>query len=166
MKPVMKSTENQETIAQTTELSNTQKPIKKSLSLSFKKKTPAPTLTDVKRFFADANVGLSKAQVQERIEQGLVNKTTKKYSKTYRSIFIGNICTFFNLLCILAAVALVAAHAPISQFAFCIIFGCNILISIMQEIRAKRKIDKLSILNLKRKPRGAAELETGGRQLK
>ncbi len=156
----MKQSENQGVIEQTTELSDTKSP-KKPLSLSFKKKTPPPALTDVKRFFADANVGLSNAQVQERVEQGLVNKTTKKYSKTYRSIFIGNICTFFNLLCILAAIALVAAHAPISQFAFCAIFGCNVLVSIVQEIRAKRKIDKLSILSspLAKVVRGGMQME-------
>ena len=120
----------------------------KTLSaLSFKnKKTPTP-VSEVKRFLADANTGLTKTQVQERIEQGLVNKTTKKYSKTYRSIFIGNICTFFNLLCLLVALALFAAHAPISQFSFVAIFGCNVLVSIVQEIRAKRKIDKLTILS-------------------
>ena len=70
---------------------------------------------EVQRFNADANIGLSKAQVEERIAQGLVNKTGKKYSKSYRSIFMGNICTFFNLLCILAALALLIARAPISQ---------------------------------------------------
>ncbi len=111
-----------------------------------KKKTAVP-VADVQRFHALASEGLSKAQVEERIEQGLVNKTGKKYSKTYRSIFIGNICTFFNLLCLLAAVALLLARAPISQFSFVAIFLCNILVSIVQEIRAKRKIDKLSILS-------------------
>lgn len=101
----------------------------------------------VKRFFADAHVGLSAAQVEERKAQGLVNKTTKKYSKTYRSIFVGNICTFFNLLCALVACALVLAHAPLSQFMFVLIFSCNVLVSIVQEIRAKRKIDKLTLLS-------------------
>jgi cation-transporting ATPase E len=77
----------------------------------------------------------------------LVNKTVKKYSKTYRSIFVGNICTFFNLLCLIAAIALLLAHAPLSQFSFVAIFLVNISWSIFQEIRAKRKIDKLSILS-------------------
>ena len=77
---------------------------------------------DVPRFHAYANEGLSKEQVEERVSQGLVNKTTKKYSKTYKSIFIGNICTFFNFLCLLAAVALLLAHAPFSQFTFVLIF--------------------------------------------
>ncbi len=114
----------------------------------FGKKTPsAVDAADVKRFHALANEGLSRAQIQERIEQGLVNKTGKKYSKTYRSIFVGNICTFFNLLCLLATLALLLARAPITQFTFVIIFLINIVVSIFQEIRAKRKIDKLTILS-------------------
>ncbi len=102
---------------------------------------------EIQRFHALAGEGLSKAQVEERIEQGLVNKTTKKYSKSYRSIFAGNICTVFNLLCALAAVALIIARAPISQFLFVLIFSANIFIGIVLEIRAKRKIDKLTILS-------------------
>ena len=85
--------------------------------------------------------------MEERTEQGLVNRAQKKFSKTYRSIFVGNICTFFNLLCLLAALALLSAHAPISQFTFVLIFLCNISVGIFQEIRAKKKIDKLSILS-------------------
>ena len=109
-----------------------------------KKNLPAK---EVKRFNALAGEGLSKAQVEERVLQGLVNKTTKKYSKSYRSIFVGNICTAFNLLCALCAVALIIARAPVSQFLFVLIFSANILIGIILEIRAKRKIDKLTILS-------------------
>ncbi len=103
--------------------------------------------SDVPRFNADAEEGLSKSQVEERQEQGLVNRAQKKYSKTYKSIFISNICTFFNLLCLLAALALLSAHAPVTQFTFVLIFLCNICMGIIQEIRAKKKIDKLSILS-------------------
>ncbi|MBQ8320363.1 MAG: HAD-IC family P-type ATPase [Clostridia bacterium] len=111
------------------------------------KKKNAPSSESVQRFHADASKGLDQKQVQLRLEQGLYNKTAKKYSKTYRSIFVGNICTFFNLLCLLAAIALIVARAPITQFSFVLIFLCNIVFSIFQEIRAKRKIDKLTILS-------------------
>lgn len=118
---------------------------KNKFGLGAKKDTSTPV--DVKRFFAFANEGLSSAQVQERIEQGLVNKTGKKYSKSYRSIFVGNICTFFNLLCVLVAIALAIGHAPIPQFTFVPIYLINVTVGIIQEIRAKRKIDKLTILS-------------------
>ncbi len=112
-----------------------------------KKKTPKQPTENVQRFFSRANEGLSTLQVEQRVEQGLVNKTGKKYSKTYTSIFVGNLCTFFNLLCLLAAVALLIARAPITQFLFVLIFLCNIAVSIFLEIRAKRKLDKLTILS-------------------
>lgn len=112
-----------------------------------KGKSPKLTAADAVRFNADIGNGLSLAQVEQRKAQGFVNKAGKKYSKTYKSIFIGNICTFFNLLCLLAALALVIARAPLSQFTFVFIFLCNICIGIFQEIRAKRKIDHLSILS-------------------
>ncbi|MBQ7368599.1 MAG: HAD-IC family P-type ATPase [Clostridia bacterium] len=111
------------------------------------KTSQAAPLAEIKRFNALAGEGLTKAQVEERTAQGLVNKTTKKYSKTYRSIFAGNICTVFNLLCALCAVALVIARAPVSQFLFVLIFSANIMIGVILEIRAKRKIDKLTILS-------------------
>ena len=121
---------------------------KKKFSFAFgKKKQTEEVKEPVRRFHADALNGLSSTQVEERVAQGLVNKTGKKYSKTYRSIFVGNICTFFNLLCLLVALALAVARAPITQFTFVLIFLCNIFFSIFQEIRAKRKIDKLTILS-------------------
>ena len=112
-----------------------------------KKKKSAQNQVEVQRFFADVSQGLSPAQVEQRIEQGLVNKTGKKYSKTYRSIFVSNICTFFNLLCLIAALALLVARAPFSQYLFVLIFLANITFSIFLEIRAKLKLDKLSILS-------------------
>lgn len=105
---------------------------------------PPVTVTRVK---AAPQEGLTTAQVNERLEAGLFNKAPKKYSKTYKSIFIGNICTFFNLLCLLCAIALLFSRAPVEQFTFVLIFVCNISVSIFQEIRAKLKIDKLSILS-------------------
>ncbi len=112
-----------------------------------KSKQPTPEALNVQRFHAEAWQGLSQKQVEERKAQGLVNKTGKKYSKSYASIFIGNICTFFNLLCLIAAVALLLAKAGVSQFLFVLIFLCNICFGIFLEIRAKLKLDKLSILS-------------------
>ena len=123
-----------------------EKKSKLSVLLSKKEKVEAAPLPNLKRFNARANEGLNENQVQERVEKGYVNKTVKKFSKTYRSIFRDNICTFFNLLCLIAAIALLLAQAPTSQFIFVPIFLCNIAIGIFQEIRAKLKIDKLSIL--------------------
>lgn len=90
--------------------------------------------------------GLTEEQVRIHESQGLVNSAPRKYSKTYGRIFRDNILTFFNLLCVICAVALLIAKAETSQFLFVPIFLCNIGIGIFQEIRSKRKIDKLTIL--------------------
>ena len=76
-----------------------------------RKERPLPEI-DVPRFHAYANEGLSKEQVEERVSQGLVNKTTKKYSKTYKSIFINNI--YYTIIHI------------IQNIIFYIITGCEI----------------------------------------
>ena len=61
----------------------------KTVKKEKKNKKQTQPVAEVKRFNALPHEGLSKAQIDERIEQGLVNKTGKKYSKTYKSIFIG-----------------------------------------------------------------------------
>ena len=114
----------------------------------FKKMKSQPSLANVRRFSPPVNQGLTSAQVNERFSQCLFNDTNQKYSKSYASIFIGNICTFFNLLCVLAAVALAFANAPLSQYLFVVIFALNLGFGLVMEIRAKRKIDKLSLLNV------------------
>ncbi|MDE6000962.1 MAG: HAD-IC family P-type ATPase, partial [Clostridia bacterium] len=93
------------------------------------------------------NKGLSTAQVQTRFTQFLFNDTNKKYSRSYASIFIGNICTFFNLLCLLAGIALILANTKgFTNYLVLIITSANIVIGIIQEIRSKLSIDKLSLL--------------------
>ena len=112
-----------------------------------RKKTPKTDTNNILRFNASANEGLTTSQVEERVSQGLVNKTGKKQSKTYPGIIFGNVFTGFNILCAIAALALVLAHAPMSQYLFVFIFLINTLVAIFLEIRAKQKLDKLSILS-------------------
>ncbi len=118
----------------------------KKLMKQFKRAKHIPTSDEVERFSPSLEQGLSSEQVSVRVGQFLFNDVNKKYSKSYASIFFGNICTFFNLLCVLVAVALIYAGASISQFLFVAIFGANMLIGIIQELLAKRQIDKLAVL--------------------
>ena len=53
-----------------------------SLFPKIKKKKTTPPMEDVQRVHAAANEGLTTAQVTERIDQGLVNTSGKKQSKT------------------------------------------------------------------------------------
>lgn len=103
--------------------------------------------TKVERFSPKLNKGLTSEQVETRFKQFLFNDTNKKYSRSYASIFVGNICTFFNLLCLLAFIALIIANTQkFSNYLVIVIITANIVIGIIQEIRSKRAIDKLSLL--------------------
>ena len=121
----------------------------KNIKKQFKRKrTQIPAYSNVPRYSPDVNGGLTDAQVNERFSQFLFNDTNQKYSKSYASILIGNLCTFFNLLCVAAAIALAYSRAPVSQFLFVVIFALNLGFGIVTEIIAKRKIDKLSLLTV------------------
>lgn len=94
---------------------------------------------------SNSPLGLSQQEVQERIQKGLVNGTTKPVSKTYKQIFKDNICTLFNLLNFIIFIALVCVQAW-SNLIFMAIIICNAVIGIIQEIKAKQLVDQLSIL--------------------
>ena len=131
-------------------LSKEQKSHKKFLELFPKikrKKTVKADTNHITRFHASAHEGLNQLQVEERINQGLINTTGKKQSKTYPGIIFGNVFTGFNIICAIAAAALILARAPMSQYLFVFIFLINTLVAIFLEIRAKQKLDKLSILS-------------------
>lgn len=140
---------------------------RKKLMKRFKKTKKIPNESEVERFSPELTEGLSEEQVETRFNQFLFNDVNKRYSKSYRAIFFGNICTFFNLLCLLVAVALVFAQAPISQFLFVGIFSVNLLIGIVQEILAKKQIDKLSVLvsSTAKVMRGGVKTEVGVREI-
>ena len=114
----------------------------------FKRHPKKQVNTKVERFSPKLNYGLDAEQVKTRFTQFLFNDTNKKYSRSYASIFIGNICTFFNLLCLIAGIALILANTKgITNSLVIFITSANIFIGIVQEIRSKLSIDKLSILN-------------------
>ena len=110
-----------------------------------KKKRKFKPLENPERYSPDVSVGLSKAQVDERLNHDLSNYTPSKYSKSYFSIFFQNIFTFFNLACFLVAIALISVGSY-SDLLFMVIITLNITIGIFQEIRAKKTIEKLNLL--------------------
>ena len=97
---------------------------------------------EIVRFSPQVKSGLTTEQVASRVEDGLVNVVKSKNTKTYRSIIFGNIFTFFNLLCFLVAGALIAVGAWLDCF-FLIIVVANTLIGIIQEVKAKKTIEKI-----------------------
>lgn len=133
---------------QTTTASSEDESFDKAKIIKYFKRHPKMQInTKVERFSPDLSAGLDRKQVETRFNQYLFNDTNKKYSKSYASIFIGNICTFFNLLCLLAFVALlISGIQGITNYLVIVITAANIGIGIFQEIRSKLAVDKLSIM--------------------
>lgn len=98
----------------------------------------------------DINTGLNDAQIAERRQKGYVNSVKIGTSKSYLSILIGNTFTFFNLICFLVFIWLITVIEDfngVKNLTFMVIIAANVLIGIAQEIRAKRTMDKLSLLS-------------------
>lgn len=103
------------------------------------------------RYSPAPDFGLSDFQVSKRVEDGLVNSVKRKYSKSYLNIIVNNVCTFFNLLGLIVFIAMLSIgnKAKLSDFFFVLFYIANISIGIIQEIRAKKCIDKLSLVTSK-----------------
>lgn len=111
-----------------------------------KSKKELKNTIDVVRINPEIELGLTYQQVEERIMAGLSNKTSSGSTKTVTSIVLSNIMTFFNLLNIGIATWLITVGAFKDLF-FIVIVSMNVGIGIFQEIKAKKTIDKLSLLS-------------------
>lgn len=90
-------------------------------------------------------MGLRTQDVMERIQQGKINQLPPSISKSRKQIFKENICTLFNFLNLIIAIALGIAGAW-SNMLFVAIIAANIIIGIAQELHAKKLVDELSLL--------------------
>ena len=117
-----------------------QKAIKK------RKKELKKNPTTLKRYETDPNFGLTNEIVENRIIDGFNNKTGESKTKSVPKIILTNIVSFFNIMMFLIAGALIAVGAY-TDLIFLVIVTANILIGIIQEIKAKNMIDSLSLLS-------------------
>ena len=90
--------------------------------------------------------GLSETQVSERVRDGRVNGEQESSTKSIKQIVKDNIFTFFNLLNI-ALGLLIFLTGSYKNCLFLGVIFFNILIGIVQEIRAKKVVDKLSLVS-------------------
>lgn len=102
-------------------------------------------ISSAERFNPDLDKGLTSDQVLQRQGEGLMNKSTKKYTKTYWDIFKDNCLSFFNIILFGIAIALIV-FGDYSDLAFAVIMLANVIIGIIQEIRSKKTIDKLRLV--------------------
>lgn len=91
--------------------------------------------------------GLTYDEVRERKRAGLVNVDVIAPSKSIKDIILSNIFTYFNMVFVVLAILLTVVGAPIRELTFLIVVVCNSLIGILQELRAKFVLDKLTVLN-------------------
>ena len=88
--------------------------------------------------------GLTQNEVLEQKRLGKQNHKSKSKTKTTAQIFKDNICTLFNLIIFLLAL-LVMLVGSYRNALFSIIIVINIVIGIIQEIRAKKTVEKISL---------------------
>ena len=90
--------------------------------------------------------GLTAAQVQQREECGWRNGAPRSAGRTEKEILLENLITFFNLVFVIMAVVLAFAGSSVKNMTFLIIVFINAAIGCYQEIRAKRAVDKLTLV--------------------
>lgn len=89
--------------------------------------------------------GLSAAEVRQRETEGKTNRSANPKTKSVGRIFRDNICTLFNLINVLLFLSLIFVGSY-KNLLFIGVVLCNTAIGIIQEIRSKRCVDRLTIL--------------------
>ena len=91
-------------------------------------------------------IGLTFEEVRSLTEQGLVNGDMNVKTKTYKQIIKDNLLSLFNLVNTILAVCIAVVGSWKNGLFFLVVIW-NFLTGCVQEIRAKRTIDKLSLLS-------------------
>ena len=103
-------------------------------------KSPTP------RYQPDPDVGLLDEQVQQHISDGWMNHAVGAPSKTAKEIIQSNVFTYFNLIFVVLAL-LLCLVGSFRDLTFLPVIIANTCIGIFQEIRAKKVLDNLTMLN-------------------
>lgn len=90
--------------------------------------------------------GLTDEEVKQRVEEGLTNRADISTDKTTKEIVISNVFTYFNLIFLVITILLIMVGSFRNLTFLPIIIG-NTVIGIVQEIRAKKTLEKMSLLN-------------------
>ena len=92
-------------------------------------------------------LGLTQEEVEKRTKEGLVNKAVNDQFKTNKQIIAENTFTYFNLIFLVLSILLVLVGAY-KDLTFLPVIILNTIIGIIQEIRAKRILSKLNVMNM------------------
>ncbi len=94
----------------------------------------------------DLSTGLTSAEVAERVARGQINATSQASSRSLWVIFKTNVFTRFNAI-LGALFILILSTGSLADGLFGVVLVVNSLIGIVQEYLAKRKLDRLALLN-------------------
>lgn len=100
---------------------------------------------EIERYNADIKEGLTSEQVTSRIEKELVNRENTKSGKTTWQIIYTNVFTYFNMLLLAIGIVLIV-FGNYAQSFFLVIAFANTLIGIIQELKAKKTLEKLKLV--------------------
>lgn len=89
--------------------------------------------------------GLTASEVQQKTEQGQINQVEENLLRSDKEIVIENTVNIFNILNFVLAIFVLLVGSPKNTLFFGVVI-INTLIGIIQELRAKHTIDKLSVL--------------------
>lgn len=108
-------------------------------------------MEEIKNTDCNLITGLTSEEVETRVKGGLVNGLQTIKTKSVLRILIDNTFTFFNFVFFVMAI-IVAAFSGFDEdgmgnYGFVILCVCNTLIGIVQELRAKHTMDKLSLIS-------------------
>jgi cation-transporting ATPase E len=103
-------------------------------------------MKDVKRYNPSIEKGLSIEEVNERINNKLVNYDTSATTKSTKEIVRENIMTIFNMINIVLAIMIICVGS-FKNLLFMLIIIANTGISIFQELRSKKTLDELKVVN-------------------
>lgn len=102
---------------------------------------------DINRITPNADYGLTDKQVEKYKKNGWSNETVKPPVRTAKEIVAENIFTYFNLIFLILTLLLCLVNS-FRNLTFLPIIIANIFIGIIQELRAKKVVDKLTMLNV------------------
>lgn len=111
------------------------------MNKNFKADLAAP-----QRIEASPDYGLTSEQVQQRFDEGADNHPPEPPSKSVGEIIADNVFTYFNFIFLIISMLLIFA-GNYRDLTFLPIIVANTLIGIIQEWRAKKVLDKLSMMN-------------------
>ena len=112
----------------------------------FRNKKQTVDFSAAPRYAVLPEYGLGEDQVRERQENGYTNFDAAIKTKSVPRIIASHLMTLFNLVNIIIAFALIYVGSY-KNLAFLLVITANVLIGVVQEIRAKRATDKLSFVS-------------------